>query len=267
MGTILMKAELQDVSVDNIKQYCFDHLNGREVEFFATRPQLREALVKADISPSLQHSLNSYKTLTRDECISILENSSQIWNSIVTDYQYDLDLLYKVANKINLSYVDCQESLDVAFVKQYADSMDISDFVSHRINNGTIEQFFEVPQVMNRYMRTAVHWSISRPELVSFIARYKTDVQRTEIEKFVDELYNKPVSEETLTAAYSDHRRASHSVDTVVSYFKRNRTKDEYATWDDYVLDCQRTGDDGLADCWFRDFFRPEICEYAGIQI
>lgn len=267
MGTILMKAELQDVSVDNIKQYCFDHLSGREVEFFATRPQFREVLVKADISPSLQHSLNSYKTLTRDECISILENSSQIWNSIVTDHQYDLDLLYKVADKINLSYVDCQESLDVAFVKQYASSMDISDFVTRRISNGTIEQFFEVPLVMQRYMRYAMRWNISRRELVNFIARFKTDVERTEIEKFVDDLYDKPVNEETLTAAYSDSRRASHSVETVVNYFIRNRTKVSYATWDEYALDCTRTGDEGLADCWFRDFFRPEICEYAGIEI
>lgn len=267
MGTILMKAELQDVTVDNIKQYCFEHLNGREIDFFANRPQFREVLVKSDITPSLQHSLNNSKTLTRDECIAILENSTQIYNGITTQYQYDLDLLYKVADKINLSYVDCQDSLDVAFVKQYANSMDISDFVNRRINNGTIEQFFEVPQVMQRYMRTAVRWNINRSDLVSFIARYKADTARSEIEKFVDELYNKPVNEETLTAAYSDRSRASHSVETVVNYFIRNRTKTEYTTWDDYVLDCTRTGDEGLADCWFRDFFRPAICEYAGIQI
>lgn len=267
MGTILMKAELEDVSVDNVQQYDFEHLNGNEIRFFTSRPELRQALCKANLSPSLQHNLHNVKSLTRDECISILENSSNIWNSIVTEYQYDLELLNKVADKINLNYVDCQNSLDAEFVAKYADSMDMDDFVSRRTNNGTIEQFFNVPQVMQRYMRTAVNWTITRPALVTFIASFKTDVDRTEIVQFVNALYNNPVNEETLTADYSDRSRASISIETVVNYFIRNRTQTEYATWDDYARDCERTGDAGLADVWFRDYYRPQICAFAGVQI
>lgn len=271
MGTILMKVDLNhpamnDATVEKLKQYCFEHLTSREINYFATNDSLREKLVQCDLSQSLQHGIHCARELSRDECISILENSSKVWSEIITEYQYDLELLYKVADKINLSYVDGQDSLDSAFVVKYADSMDMSDFVSRRTRNGTIEQFFDVPQVLERYIRNSVTWRMSRNDLIDFIARFKTDVNRTEIEQFVNDLYNKPVNEVTLTAAYSDRTRASHSIDTVVSYFKNNRTQTEYATWDEYATDCANTGNCGLADVWFRDYYRPEIVAFAGVK-
>lgn len=263
MGTILMKASITEIDENLLDQYNYDNLDGSELRAFTNVPAYREKLLTVNMPRYMQQFMHDYRNLSKEECLSIIEHSEQVWDHILTLHQLDLETLYKYADKIDLSYVEVQECIDVAFVEKYVDRMDTRSFVQIRADRGDLFDFMHIPEIMNRYSRTFLKWSTSREQLAEYIKRMKPTASVESINAFISKMYDVPVNEQTLTEVYSDRERAGHSIDAVLSYYRRNRTQLEYANWDEYVADCKRTGDDGLADVWFRDFHRGDIVAFC----
>lgn len=268
MGTILMNADINDIDENKLHLYNYDNLKSSETRQLVVdrSPEFRAKLVKVDLPRAVQNYINNVNSLTKEECLDIMENSSQLWDGVLTSHQYSLETLYKYADKLPLNYVDCQECLDVEFVSKYIGDMDVGDFVTRRYNRGDVEQFLGIAEIRRRYVRTKLDWKTSRESVIAFINKVSPQVTQETINEYFVKWFDREVSVETITTDYSDDERRSHGIEAVVNYFTRHRTQHTYPTWDAYVADCIRTGDTGLADVWWRDFFRDEILQMVDLK-
>lgn len=262
-----MKADLVDLNKENIKNFCFDYLNNVEMEAIARNSNLRSILLTCDLPIRVQENLNYYNDLSLDECISIIENSTEIFYKLYYWHQYDIELLRKHADKLDLNNIQDQKCLDADFVQKYIDRIDVIDFVNKRVDFGDIHQFLNIKEIAHRYFCKSIKFSVSRAELVDFISTVKPNVDRTVSTEFIDALFNRNVNLETLAEDYADQVHASHTVTAVTNFFKNHSNMLNYETWEDYVRECKTLRSTALADVWFDDFYRRKILQFIGIEL
>ncbi|AFC21964.1 hypothetical protein GAP32_504 [Cronobacter phage vB_CsaM_GAP32] len=265
MGTIYLAADLSDVTEDNVSDFCFDKIECSELENIPNIDAVRAVLVKSNISREMQDHLNSLRQLSKEECLSILEHSDRVYTSRILQHQYDLDVIYKYLDKLDICYVETQDSLDAQFVEKYYDDMDMSGFVKYRAQLGDIDKFMNIPMVWNYYAKRVLNYDTPIEEVEQYIRRLNPNVNVDVMHTVLNKLYLTPVNATTLAAAYSNRNRSSHSVDTVVNYYNRNHGN-SYENWFAYVADGERQNETALIDVWFKDHFMPELRELANVQ-
>ena len=265
MGTILMKAKMEDFNKDNIENLSLKHLNSSEIYTLSSNLEFRETLIKTDIPIHMQEMLHSYKSFSYEEALGILENCSNVMYGLYRWYQFPLDVLLKNISKLDLSEIEYQQSLTPEFVEKYQRHMALGHFINKRISFGDIMNFVHIPEIARRYIKKFLSPTKTREEVAECIMRIKPDCNVIAMNTMLDRIYNTPINAELVTDYYTNDGRRSHSVDSAVGFYKRNH-EEHYDNWQQFVENAQRNNVTGLVHAIFDDFFSEDIISFCGIQ-
>lgn len=259
MSTILLKADFEEVNIDNLDSYHFHHVTRHDMSKLVRIEGFVDKFVQRNLSRWEQDVLNDYANLSIDQCMSIIKNSDGTPETcIVNKYkELPLDFLNEYAGKLPLYYIEHQVNIDPDFFAKHRTNMDVSSFLQIRAEVGDVFKFLGPNDNPADYMKRAINYRLSRDTLIANVMNIKPDVDQVELNKMIDEFFNHPVNVEYLTECYQQDN-VSHTVRDVVRYYN-NHHRTNYTTWSEFIAHALREADTALADVWFNDTFAPRI--------
>lgn len=264
MGTIYLKADLTCVTEENIKQFNITQLDCEEVHDLI-RAGHRNILLKMTTTPNIHYYIDRYEQLTKEECEEIIRHNVDIWDDISSLYSYSSEFLLEHGEKLARMRIEGQRNITPEFVRRHEESLNIGTLFRNREHFGDLLDFLVTPSMSRQYLSRYLSWRVNKETLIQSL--YNCNLNEELLLgaiKFINNWFDTPVDLEKLVSDYQDQDRASYSIDTVTDYWNRNSQKPKYSNWEEYVNECNTTGDDGLANTWFNSFFRQPLLEILG---
>jgi len=264
MGTIYLKADLSNVTVDNINQFNLDQLDCDEV-YELLRAGHRNILLQVPTTTHVQYYIHRSERLTKEECEMIINNSSDIWDDIGQLHEYSAEFLLEHGDKLCRLNIEGQRNITPDFVSRYADRLSMGSLLQYRERFGDVLEFLVTPEMCRRYLSRHLSWRASKDSLVQAVSNCNFNEGTLQnVLQFINQWFDVPIDINKLVSDYEDRDRADYSIDVVTGYWNSNSRKQKYANWEEYVNECKDTGLDGLANTWFNSYFRQPLLEILG---
>jgi hypothetical protein len=264
MGTIYLKADLTDITIDNIGQYNLSDLGREEVEDLIKAGK-RSLLLQIPTTTYIQYYMHGVSELTIEECEQIIRNSTDIWSDIPRYNQFSAEFLMEQGEKLSRLFVEEQRNITPEFVRIHEDHLNLSRLIDARNKYGDIKDFLVTPEMCARYLNRYLTWKSPKEAVFEAVENCGASPEQIErIHSLVNQWYTTPVNIEKLVLDYSDQRRAEYTNGVVTNFWREHSRKTNYDNWADYAEECERTGNDGLANTWYKSFFRGILMEILG---
>lgn len=264
MGTIYLKADLSNVTAENINQFNIDQLECDEVNDFI-RAGHRNLLLQIPTTVHVQYYIHRNSRLTQEECEQIIRNSTELWDDIGQFHDYSTEFLMEHGEKLSRINIEGQRNITPEFVRLHMDRLNVGSVLQYRERIGDVLDFLVTPEMCGRYLRRHMSWSSSKESLLQALANCGIEGEKLQtIHQFVNNWYDTPVDAERLVSDYQDQDRAQYSIAVVTDFWRNNSRKQKYANWEEYANECKQTHADGLANTWYGSFFREPMAELLG---
>ncbi len=266
MGTIYLKADLSNVTAENINQFNINQLESDEV-YDLIRAGHRNLLIQIPTCTQVQYYIHRHDRLTQEECETIIRNSDNIWDDIAQFYEYSTEFLMEHGEKLCRLRIEGQRNLTPEFARRHYDHLSIGTLLQHRDKFGDTLDFLITPEICSRYLRRHISWSSNKETILHALQVCNYDGKELQkINEFLNQWYDCPIDINKLIADYKDQSRAHYREDVVTQYWNNHSRKQKYENWEEYARECTDTGSDGLADTWYNSFFRGPFFELLGFD-
>lgn len=264
MGTIYLKADLNNITADNINQFNINNLNYNEVHDLV-RAGHRKLLFQIPTTPHIQYYLHNIERLTMEECEMIIRNSTEIWDDIGELYEYSSEFLMENGEKLSRLSIESQRNITPEFVFRYYKHLSLRLLLIHRERFGDEKDFLIFPEICCRYLNQHLIWNSSKESLIDTISKCNLNEDTfNNALQFINNWFDSPIDIQKLINDYQDQERAAYTVDVVTNYWNNHSSKQKYKNWEEYANECENTGDDGLAKTWFQSFLCGPLLEIIG---
>lgn len=266
MGTIYLKADLTNVTAENISQFNINQLDCDEV-YELIRAGHRNLLLQIPTTTHVQYYIHRYERLTKEECETIVRNSEELWDDIGQLHEYSSEFLMEHGEKLARLNIEGQRNITPEFARQFHERLHVGSLLQYRDRFGDTLDFLVTPELCNRYLRRHISWRSSKATILQAVQNcgYTPEVLQN-IHQFLNQWFDCPIDIEKLINDYKDQERAHYREDVVTQYWRNNSRKEKYTNWEEYTDECKESGADGLADTWFNSYFRGPFFDMLGFD-
>jgi hypothetical protein len=264
MGTIYLKADLSAITAENIHQFNIYSLERSEVYDLIDAGH-RELLLKNKICDEVQFYIHDKSPLTLEECKTIIEHNTELWNDIGRLHEYSSEFLMEHGEKLSKISIENQLNITPAFVTAFRDNLRLHTIYSKREAVGDICDFLVTPELCGQYLSNNLSHNTTKATIVELVERCTIEPElHAKIMKLINDWYDIPIDINKLINDYKNRERAHYSIQTVSDYWNSNSRKAKYDNWEDYIACCKETHADGLASTWYQSYFRGPFLDLMG---